>query len=102
MHKDPWPGIEPRTFLLQGKSASNCATVQPMKYIMRQIINNIKTEKKHVSVIVEEYWKMFYCIFMYFRLWLRHAMDMEGAELHRCSLCIMPLKAPCCSCHRMT
>ncbi|MED6280853.1 hypothetical protein CHARACLAT_015202 [Characodon lateralis] len=29
MQKDPQPGIEPRTFLLQGNSATNCATVQP-------------------------------------------------------------------------
>ncbi|MEQ2219940.1 hypothetical protein ILYODFUR_000276 [Ilyodon furcidens] len=30
MQKDPRPGIEPRTFLLQGNSATNCATVQPL------------------------------------------------------------------------
>ncbi|MEQ2310163.1 hypothetical protein AMECASPLE_006033 [Ameca splendens] len=30
MQKDPRPGIEPRTFLLQGNSATNCATVQPV------------------------------------------------------------------------
>ncbi|MEQ2302757.1 hypothetical protein AMECASPLE_009986 [Ameca splendens] len=27
--KDPRLGIEPRTFLLQGNSATNCATMQP-------------------------------------------------------------------------
>ncbi|MEQ2303988.1 hypothetical protein AMECASPLE_022416, partial [Ameca splendens] len=29
MQKDPRPGVKPRTFLLQGNSATNCATVQP-------------------------------------------------------------------------
>ncbi|MED6268369.1 hypothetical protein CHARACLAT_021710 [Characodon lateralis] len=29
MHKDPRPGIKPRTILQQGNSATNCATVQP-------------------------------------------------------------------------
>ncbi|MEQ2302893.1 hypothetical protein AMECASPLE_011343 [Ameca splendens] len=29
MQKYPQPGVEPRTFLLQGNSATNCATVQP-------------------------------------------------------------------------
>ncbi|MED6289089.1 hypothetical protein CHARACLAT_032805 [Characodon lateralis] len=46
MQKDPRPGIEPRTFFLQGNSATNCATdcttVQPtketngLKYITEQ------------------------------------------------------------------
>ncbi|MED6292209.1 hypothetical protein CHARACLAT_031292 [Characodon lateralis] len=27
MQKDPWPGVEPRTFLLQGNSATNCNTL---------------------------------------------------------------------------
>ncbi|MEQ2221795.1 hypothetical protein ILYODFUR_019285, partial [Ilyodon furcidens] len=31
MQKDPQPGVEPRTFLLQGNSATNCTTVQPVK-----------------------------------------------------------------------
>ncbi|MEQ2285833.1 hypothetical protein AMECASPLE_035947 [Ameca splendens] len=34
MQKDPRPGIEPRTFLLQGNSATNCATVQPYLYFV--------------------------------------------------------------------
>ncbi|MEQ2296468.1 hypothetical protein AMECASPLE_025176 [Ameca splendens] len=29
VQKDPWTGIEPRTFLRQSNSATNCATVQP-------------------------------------------------------------------------
>ncbi|MEQ2193234.1 hypothetical protein XENOCAPTIV_027293 [Xenoophorus captivus] len=28
MQKDPQPGVEPRTFLLHGNSATNCTTVQ--------------------------------------------------------------------------
>ncbi|MEQ2274115.1 hypothetical protein XENORESO_014200 [Xenotaenia resolanae] len=30
MQKDPRLGVNPRTFLLQGNSATNCATMQPM------------------------------------------------------------------------
>ncbi|MED6250296.1 hypothetical protein ATANTOWER_028719 [Ataeniobius toweri] len=29
MQKDPWLRVKPRTFLLQGNSATKCATVQP-------------------------------------------------------------------------
>ncbi|MEQ2281546.1 hypothetical protein AMECASPLE_031592 [Ameca splendens] len=29
MQKDPPPGVEPRTFLLQGNSATNYSTMQP-------------------------------------------------------------------------
>ncbi|MED6243287.1 hypothetical protein ATANTOWER_017955, partial [Ataeniobius toweri] len=29
MQKDPRPGVEPRTLLLQGNNATNCTTVQP-------------------------------------------------------------------------
>ncbi|MEQ2221390.1 hypothetical protein ILYODFUR_015445 [Ilyodon furcidens] len=29
MQKDPQLGVEPRTFLLQGNSATNCTAVQP-------------------------------------------------------------------------
>ncbi|MED6261659.1 hypothetical protein ATANTOWER_008154 [Ataeniobius toweri] len=29
MQKDPQPGVEPRTFLLQCNSATNCATLHP-------------------------------------------------------------------------
>ncbi|MEQ2206898.1 hypothetical protein XENOCAPTIV_004320 [Xenoophorus captivus] len=32
MQKDPWPGIEPRTFLLQGNSATKCTTMQPIQF----------------------------------------------------------------------
>ncbi|MEQ2158150.1 hypothetical protein GOODEAATRI_009229 [Goodea atripinnis] len=31
MQKDPRPGVKPRTFLLQGNSATNCTTAQPME-----------------------------------------------------------------------
>ncbi|MED6295031.1 hypothetical protein CHARACLAT_027246 [Characodon lateralis] len=41
MQKDPWPGIEPKTFLLQGNSATNCATVQPPKKTMHQNYLNV-------------------------------------------------------------
>ncbi|MED6259240.1 hypothetical protein ATANTOWER_019447 [Ataeniobius toweri] len=30
MRKEPWPGVEPRTFLLQGNSATNCTNVEPI------------------------------------------------------------------------
>ncbi|MEQ2314449.1 hypothetical protein AMECASPLE_012265 [Ameca splendens] len=30
MQKDPRPGIEPRTFLLHGNSATNCVIMQPV------------------------------------------------------------------------
>ncbi|MEQ2170474.1 hypothetical protein GOODEAATRI_000587 [Goodea atripinnis] len=29
LQKDPRPGVEPRTILLQGNSTTNCATMQP-------------------------------------------------------------------------
>ncbi|MEQ2169339.1 hypothetical protein GOODEAATRI_024201 [Goodea atripinnis] len=38
MQKDPpLPGVEPQTFLLQGNSATNCATVQPFRNILKLI-----------------------------------------------------------------
>ncbi|MEQ2316415.1 hypothetical protein AMECASPLE_032300 [Ameca splendens] len=32
MQKEPRPGVKPRTFLLQGNSAANCATVHTKSY----------------------------------------------------------------------
>ncbi|MEQ2250824.1 hypothetical protein ILYODFUR_004808, partial [Ilyodon furcidens] len=45
MQKDPRLGIEPRTFLLQGNSAINCATVQPVKHNVLKEKNEIKQRK---------------------------------------------------------
>ncbi|MEQ2316471.1 hypothetical protein AMECASPLE_032825 [Ameca splendens] len=52
MQKDPRPGIEPRTFLLQGNSATNCATVQPMlkKNCSKQRKENIMNEDRETKV----------------------------------------------------
>ncbi|MEQ2297548.1 hypothetical protein AMECASPLE_035757 [Ameca splendens] len=54
MQKDPQLGIEPRTFLLQGNSATNCATVQPSAAgiispnILSEIIKYLFFYIKHV------------------------------------------------------
>ncbi|MED6295612.1 hypothetical protein CHARACLAT_033597 [Characodon lateralis] len=47
MQKDPRTGIEPRTFLLQGNGATNCATMQPVQ------ISLIVKKGKNITTITD-------------------------------------------------